>query len=78
MMLDSFWLVIIFLVFQVGLILGSIYFGFWMGKQAKGEAIEKSKPFNPGSGEIIEKDPYAEAMRSPEENKRIQTMKGEE
>ena len=77
MMSDSFWLLFIILVCNVGSIIGSISFGFWMGRQTKGNPVSEPRKFNPGSAEIVEKDPYDEAMRTPEESRRIQTMKGE-
>ncbi len=77
MLIDKSWLLLIYFLCGGGLVLISVVLGFRMGRQTQGG---KSTPklFNPGPGDIVEKDPYEEAMRSPEEPKRVQTMKGEE
>lgn len=64
-------------VFLAGLLSGvlitalSVRAGFRMGRKTQG--LAEAKKFDPGPiGE--EKDPYADAMKEPEEEKRIETV----
>jgi len=70
---------LVFLVYFLvgaGLVLGTVIIGCRMGRQTRGIEPEPKK-FNPGPTEIAEKDPYEEAMRSPEEARRIPTVEAE-
>jgi len=56
-----------------GLVFASIWIGFRMGRMSKG-IVEQAKPSDPGGTNLVEQDPYEEAMRSPEEARRIPTV----